>query len=878
MMQPFRCLWIMGTTASTAQQTVATATFENIHGSGAMEDHHSLSIHSFQTIGLHNNKAKSIITNKVAPVVITYNCKEEFQIHDDLLKASYSVGRITESTPEHYLVQGKYFMVRDVYGKLDVLNTSSTCGAPNFRQAKGGYAVFGMGQPSFGGFKQVLQKLQNDGHKECIVFCIREEPILFLRMDNDFIPYTPRAKENLKENLHNLHRGVKVEDLEVSIRKEIHDFAQLSENIYYVYNDIERFKDEPHSVKIFCEEDIQVTEEVYKRPVFLLPSYRYHRLPLPVDGAPLETQFDAFIGFLRESPNLLLLQDRSKPPPALVFSCQTGVGTTNFAMVLGTLVLFHRKGGLLKQDLPQSPKSSPREQFRIIQNFIGIVPKGQQIVEEVDAAIALCSEMHDVKEAIYEYKRKLEGIGEDYQNQKNSTKERFLQKMLQRLECYFFLIAFNYYLHEQYPLAFALNFSRWICRHPELYRLQANMNLSELTITAEHITKGVRVLVVDERFSPDVLSTIKDMNVANFRRVPKMPVYGMAQPNSKAIGNVLNYLTDAKRKHSHILWINLREDIVLEENEQTYTLREAGNLEQQITVPVASSEQLEKLESVLKNDLLKSQKRIEVYLEQEKQTKMLKSCLTMQEIFNQHKSNCQGLAYKRIPVPDFCGPREKDFDQMLEAMKGALAEDLHTAFVFNCHSGRGRTTTAMVMAVLILWHFNGIPEIMEDEIVSVPDAKYTKGEFEVVMKVLQILPEGHRMKKEVDMALDTVSETMTPMHYHLREIIISTYRQGKTAKEEAEVQTLQLRSLQFLERYIYLILFNAYLHLAKKDSWEKPFSIWMQEVAAKAGVYEILNQLGFSEFETLDSQALSQLRYRWQEQSRSTLPFRGEFI
>lgn len=112
----------------------------------------------------------------------------------------------------------------------------------------------------------------------------------------------------------------------------------------------------------------------------------------------------------------------------------------------------------------------------------------------------------------------------------------------------------------------------------------------------------------------------------------------------------------------------------------------------------------------------------------------------------------------------------------------------------------------------------------EEEIVSVPDAKYTKGEFEVspgagsvlrvsfcylkpqllvwrgwilsqggreapgeallllpvlqvVMKVVQLLPDGHRMKKEVDMALDTVSETMTPMHYHLREIIICTYRQ-----------------------------------------------------------------------------------------------------
>ncbi|XP_054840110.1 paladin isoform X2 [Eublepharis macularius] len=807
----------MGTTASTAQQTVATATFENIHGNGTMEDRHSLSIHSFQTVGLHN-KAKSIITNKVAPVVITYNCKEEFQIHDDLLKAGYTVGRLSESAPEHYLVQGKYFMVRDIYSKLDVLNTTGSCGAPNFRQAKGGYSVFGMGQPSLSGFRQVLQKLQNDGHKECVMFCVREEPVVFLHVDNDFLPYTPRGKENLHENLHSLQRGIKVENLELAIRKEIHDFAQLRENSYYVYNDIEHFKDEPHLVNIHCEEDIHVTEEVYKRPVFLLPSYRYHRLPLPVDGAPLEAQFDSFISFLRESPNLLLLQDPSRPPPALLFSCQTGVGRTNFAMVLGTLVLYHRKGGFQKQDLSPPTKCLPRDQFRIIQSFIDRVSKGQQIVEEVDAAISLCSEMHDMKEAIYENKKKLEGIGEDYQIQGNSTKEYFLQRTLQSLERYFYLIAFNYYLHEQYPLAFALDFSRWMCRHPELYRLQANMNLSEHTVTGEHITKGARVLVVDERFSPDVLSTVKEMSVANFRRVPKMPVYGMAQPNSK------------------------------------------------------------KLESIFKNEILKSQNWLEVYLEQEKQMKKFKTCLTMQEIFNQHKSTRQGLVYKRIPIPDFCGPKEQDFDQLLNVMKGALAEDSCTAFVFNCHSGRGRTTAAMVIAVLVLWHVNGIPQIIEDEIVSVPDAKYTKGEFEVVMKVVQILPEGHRMKKEVDMALDMVSETMTPMHYHLREIIICTYRQGKTAKEEKEMRALQLKSLQYLERYIYLILFNAYLHLGKKDSWQRPFSIWMSEVAAKAGVYEILNHLGFAEFENLEDKPLSQLRYRWQEQNQSSLPFRGEFL
>ncbi|MEE6488344.1 hypothetical protein FKM82_015208 [Ascaphus truei] len=876
-----RRLWSMGTTASAAQQAVPAATpnesvQSNNSGSTSVDDRNSLSIHSFQTGGIH--KGKSIITNKVAPVVITYNCKEEFQIHDDLLKANYSVGKISETMPEHYLVQGQYFMVRDVYSKLDVLNTTSSCGAPNFRQAKGGYEVYGMGQPSLNGFKQVLQQLQSDGHKECIFFCVREEPVVFLRLENDFVPYTPRRKENLHENLHDLEKGTRVENLELAIRQELYDFAQLSGNGYYVYNDIELFKDEPHCIKIQCEEDIHVTEEVYHRPIFLLPSYRYHRLPLPAEGAPLEAQFDDFVNFLRENPCLLLLQDAHCPPPVLLFSCQTGVGRTNLAMILGTLVLYHRKGASKKQTT-QNTNALPKERFQVIQNFINMVPNGETIVEEVDNAIALCSEMHDIKESIYEYKKKLEGIGEDYQIQGNSTKEYFLRGTLHSLERYFYLIAFNYYLHEQYHLAFALNFSRWMCMHPWIYRLQANMNLSELTLSGELITRGTRVLVLDERFSPDVLSTVKEMNVANFRRVPKMAIYGTAQPNSKATCCVLNYLTDTKRKYSNILWVNLREDIVLEGNEQIYTLREPEHLEQQIAIPVTSPEQLEKLEATVKNHVLASQKWLEVCLEQEKQMKMFKTCQTMQEIFNQQKSTCPGLVYRRIPIPDFCTPREQDFDMLLESMKTTLAEDSNAAFVFNCHGGKGRTTTAMVIALLTLWHFNSIPEISEDEIVSVPDAKYTKGEFEVVMKIVQLLPDGHKMKKEVDMALDIVSETMTPMHYHLREIMISTYRQIKTAKNVKEMQLLQLRSLQYLERYIYLILFNAYLHLEKKQSWQRPFSTWMYEVASKAGVYDVLNQLGFSEFENLEEQPLSRLRYRWQQQQNShLLPFRGEFI
>ncbi|XP_077595106.1 paladin isoform X2 [Stigmatopora nigra] len=873
------CRWSMGTTASAAPPPP----LESVHGNGMADSKPSLSMSPFHTVNVHNNKAKSIITNKVAPVVITYNCKQEFQIHDDIRKSNYKIGRISDAMPEHYMVQGEYFMVQDVYSKADVLSTTNSVGAPNFRQVKGSYPLFGMGQPSANGFKRVLQKLQAQGHEEVIFICVREEPVVFLHKGDDFVPYTPRRKENLHENLHGLEKEGPVEVLELTVRKELYDFAKLNENIYYVYNDIEYLKDEPQKMVITCEEDIHVTEEVYKRPVFTLPAYSYYRLPLPVEGAPMEEDFNAFVNILREIPSLSMRHNTRPKPPALLFSCQVGVGRTNLAMILGALAI-NRLGGdsgttpMLGE--ATKPTTDPKPVFRIIQSLIAKLPNGQQVMEEVDRAIELCSEMHNIKEAIYENKSKLEGIGDDYQIQGNSTKSYFLHRTRQSLERYFYLIVFNAYLHEQYPLAFVSNFSQWMCRHTWLYRLLARMDLSELSAPPELVTRGARVLVASEYFAPDVLSTAKEMKALNFRRVPKMPIYGLAQPTSEAAGTVLAHLTDEKRKHSHILWINLQEELVLEANGQIFSPREPSCLDQHIAIPTSDPLVIEKLETSLKEEILRAQKWLEVTLEQEKQMKMFKSVLTAHEIFTQHKKLTPALAYKRVPLPDCSAPQEEDFDKLLDAMKSSLAEDSSTAFVFNCPDGKGRTTTAMVLSVLTLWHFNGFPEVTEEEIVSVPDAKYTKGEFQVVMQLVRLLPDGHRMKREVDMALDSVSETMTPMHYHLREIIICTYRQIKSGKTEKECHKLLLKSLQYLERYIYLILFNTYLHLEKKDSWQRSFTLWMEQVASKAGVYDVLNRLSFYEFKSLeDAVPPARLRCRWQRQnSLSELPFRGQFL
>uniref|UniRef100_A0A673V857 Paladin n=1 Tax=Suricata suricatta TaxID=37032 RepID=A0A673V857_SURSU len=793
-----------------------------------------------------------------------YNCREEFQIHDELLKAHYTLGRLSDATPEHYLVQGRYFLVRDVTEKMDVLGTVQSCGAPNFRQVQNGLPVFGMGQPTLSGFRRVLQKLQKDGHRECLIFCVREEPVLFLRAGDDFVPYTPRDKQNLRENLQGLGPGIQAESLELAIRKEIHDFAQLSENTYHVYHDIEDLLGAPRAVAIRGEDDVHVTEEVFKRPLFLQPSYRYHRLPLPEQGAPLEAQFDAFVSVLRETPSLLPLRDAHGPPPALLFSCQTGVGRTNLGMTLGTLILFHHSRAASRPEaVPLQTKTLPMEQLRLIQSFLHVVPQGRKMVDEVDRAITACAEMHDLKEVLLENQRKLEGVRPDSPAQGSSSQHDVRQRALQSLERYFYLILFNYYLHEQYPLAFALSFSRWLCAHPELYRLPVTLSSAGPVAPEDLLTKGS--LRADDLISPDALGTVREMDVANFRRVPRMPIYGTAQPSTKALGSILAYLTDAKRKLQHVVWVNLREEAVLECDGHTHSLRWPG--------PPMDSDQLEHLEIQLKAHLSAP-----VPGTGAPPACRFQTCLTTQEVFAQHRKAHPGLTYHHIPVPDFCAPHEEDFDRLLEALQAALAKDAGTGFVFSCLSGQGRTTTAMVVAVLAFWHIQGFPEVGEEELVSVPDAKFTKGEFEVVMKVVQLLPAGHRVKKEVDAALDTVSETMTPMHYHLREIIICTYRQARAAKSEPEAQRLQLRSLQYLERYIYLVLFNAYLHLEKADSWQRPFSAWMRQVASKAGVYEILNELGFPELESARDPPFSRLRCRWQEQSHLEPSAAGDFL
>lgn len=82
----------------------------------------------------------------------------------------HTLTKITSDYHSHniymlFIAQGEFFMVQDVNSRADVLNTTGSYGAPNFRKAKENYPLFGMGQASLNGFKQVLQRLENEAYE-----------------------------------------------------------------------------------------------------------------------------------------------------------------------------------------------------------------------------------------------------------------------------------------------------------------------------------------------------------------------------------------------------------------------------------------------------------------------------------------------------------------------------------------------------------------------------------------------------------------------------------------------------------------------------------------------------------------------------------------
>jgi len=362
----------------------------------------------------------------------------------------------------------------------------------------------------------------------------------------------------------------------------------------------------------------------------------------------------------------------------------------------------------------------------------------------------------------------------------------------------------------------------------------------------------------------------------NFRQVPGYLVFGTGQPTKEGFSTVLTFIaqeTGAKQ----ILWTNMRQEPVVYLNGQSFTPRIPDRMNENMEFPGISGDDIEwlqdqfvksikdKVEEVRKDryvpdeekGLIKKKKRVgfkktpqvvyyrDTYAEHPEDRKNIEysvhldndnDLVTLSGLYTEIQDAGNSFIYARTPIVDEKAPSEEDFDAMLDTIRNSGND---TAFVFNCQMGKGRTTAGMVVACLVKDLVFGqssgktfpIKQVDKNEF---PDEEefleeeHRLGNYQILDRLYQYLPEARAAKAHLDHIIDLCGEPSTGGTglQNLRECIQWT-EQKFDFEPKIKKPFWRQMSMNFIERYVYLILFTAYLIERAPREFDISFSLWM---------------------------------------------------
>ncbi len=320
----------------------------------------------------------------------------------------------------------------------------------------------------------------------------------------------------------------------------------------------------------------------------------------------------------------------------------------------------------------------------------------------------------------------------------------------------------------------------------------------------------------------------------NFRQIKDTEIYGVSQPTIEGIRNVLDR---AGAKDREVHWNNMREEPVLYIDGRSYNLRELGKpFENSEEFEGLNAEEIEETERRLKSELLAEAEKFggRILLHDEDENGVVakwvqltpESVQTTREVFDQIADEGYQVDFARVPVTDEKAPETQDLEALVERVSKA---DPNTPMIFNCHAGRGRTTTAMVAAQLVQDAQKGEPGSHFSKRTTVrqdirEQGDYEMGEYRLILRTIQALEHGVASKDKTDEILDRTDEMQ-----NLR-TAIARYREKSLdpSNDEGSRSRAEGRGLDYLHRYHTLITFNAYLNDHAKDGFKVPYGEWLQ--------------------------------------------------
>merc|ERR1712142_707407 len=329
----------------------------------------------------------------------------------------------------------------------------------------------------------------------------------------------------------------------------------------------------------------------------------------------------------------------------------------------------------------------------------------------------------------------------------------------------------------------------------------------------------------------DKIQKLKDpvVGVPNFRRVPGYKVYWCGQPTAAGVKTLLEKVTGTiYPKDGKIIWFNVRQEPNVYVNGDPICARPSNKIGEYAELGNITAEMLAKdepeflrvLEGRSKDngklkiiDISKKEKEVEV-----------KELKTLDTIVEEAKADFPGLQLIRVPVCNSAAPNEVDFDTICQALVGS---SINTPVIVTDQVGLSRATTGSVIACLfkefqINASFEGLVETVPGvnlDLLKMDKYKMDpskdplfRGEFPVVLALLEKLKGGKEAKNECDKVIDKNGTPKTGGNgiKQLRENIAES-KLSYEIMDDAAQAFLKVKIMDNIHKYYYLIVFTAYM-------------------------------------------------------------------
>ena len=300
------------------------------------------------------------------------------------------------------------------------------------------------------------------------------------------------------------------------------------------------------------------------------------------------------------------------------------------------------------------------------------------------------------------------------------------------------------------------------------------------------------------------------VDAPNYRKMEGKPVHGVGQPTEKGFRDVLDHLHG---KDKPVVWTNTRAEAVIYINGKPHNLRELASSENLVLKEGATGAEVEALEQELKQRIVERGtlrvakeipgQREPVYEDTPVNANNVK---TTKDVIDELKAEGYKVEYKRIPLVDEKAPTPAQMDELREWTNEAQAKhpDAQLDFVFNCHQGRGRTTTGMVTSAIT------------------QDGKTVQLELPLFGGIHL----GENAEQRADRIIDDAHHMQ-----NLRETVEETKKKAQEAKTPEERAKYEARAADFTKRYAMMQKYSDFIDKHGAGSKEPTFEQWMSQTA-----------------------------------------------